>query len=272
MRSIGHAVLAGALLTATANAARSQQGVIPSHPALQDRFYFAAGAFLPRSTTSVQVNSNTLGVGTDVEFEHSLGMQESKTVPDLYGRYRFGNRWRVEAEYFELNRNGQRTIDRDIQYGDKVFPVNAQVSSKFDFADVRISVGYSFFRTVDKEIGVGLGAHVASYDVSLTANALGTEAKNVTAPLPVVTGYGQFALTERWAVGARLDWLSLSYDKYEGKIAAMGLDVLYQPFRHVGFGAGFRSLYIDAKVKNTDRTAQFRQTLQGPLAFVNVSF
>jgi hypothetical protein len=127
-------------------------------------------------------------------------------------RWRTGNRWRIEAEYFQMNRTGNKTIDRTINWGDQTFPVNSTVSSKFDFSDLRLSAGYSFFRTKDKEVGVGLGAHVAKYDASLSGSFNGAplagESEKITAPLPVLSFYGQFALTDRWAVAGRMDRLA----------------------------------------------------------------
>lgn len=253
-------------------AAASAQEPIPDHAALRDRFYFTLGAFFPRTTTSAQLDSSRLGVGASIDFENALDMQSAKTVPLASGRMRFGERWRVEAEWFELNRNGDKQIDRNIQWGDVVFPVNTRVLSKFDFSDLRISGGYSFFRTKDKELGVGFGFHVAAYDVSLSSNATGGESQNVTAPLPVGSIYGQFALTERWAVSGRMDRFSLSYGKFDGSLTALGLDLMYQPFRNVGFGLGSRSLYISMDAQQNDRTLKFRQTFQGPVLYMNASF
>ena len=52
-----------------------------------------------------------------------------------------------------------------------------------------------------------------------SGNAVGTEQEDVLAPLPVISFYGQFALTERWAVGGRLDRFSLSYTQsFEGPL------------------------------------------------------
>jgi hypothetical protein len=155
---------------------------------------------------------------------------------------------------------------------DLVFPVRAQVTSKFNFSDLRLSVDYSFFKTLDKEVGVGLGLHVAGYDVSLTANLVGTQQEDLTAPLPVLNLYGQYALTERWAAGARLSRLSLSYDRYDGSLTSLEIDVLYQPFRHVGFGIGERSLDIKLNVSDGNTQRRFKQALQGPLFYMNVSF
>jgi len=244
----------------------------PIHPALHDRFYFSAGAFVPKTSTSAQLDSTTLGVGANIDFEQALGMTTQKTVPDIFARYRFTDRWRVEAEYFQLNRSGDQVTQNQIQWGDVTFPVNTQIQSKFNFSDVRISGGYSFFRTADKELGVGFGFHMAGYDVSLNSAAAGTESEKVLAPLPVLSAYGQFALTEQWAVGGRLDRFALTYNKYNGNITSIGLDLMYQPFRHVGFGLGYRSLNINLKATGDQVTGKFVQTFQGPLLYMNASF
>lgn len=271
MRYVSYPVLATALAGCMTVGAASAQPEIPAHPALNDPFYIGAGAFFPKTATSATLTSRN-GVGASVEFEDTLGMRSSDSVPAAFGRWRIGERWRIEAEYFQLNRNGERVIDRDIQWGENVYPVNSTVRSKFDFSDLRVSAGYSFFRTRDKEVGVGLGLHVAAYDVGLSANAIGNEEQDVTAPLPVLSVYGQFALTERWAVGARLDRFSLSYQNYDGSLGALGVDVMYQPFRHVGFGFAYRALFIDVEAEKSGRHLKADQSFQGPMLYMNVSF
>lgn len=262
-------LIAGVALAAVLTPAAAQD--IPVHPALTDRFYFALGAFFPKTTTSASLTSS-VGVGTTVDFEDTFGMRSSETVPAGLARWRFAERFRVEAEFFQLNRTGERMIDRDIQWGGNVYPVNANVHSRFDFSDLRVSAGYSFFKRVDKEVGVGLGLHVAAYDVSLSANAIGEEQQDITAPLPVLSFYGQFALTERWAVGSRVDVFSLSYENFDGSLTALGIDVLYQPFRHVGFGMSYRALAIKLEAEDAGRHLKTKQTFQGPLLFMSVSF
>ena len=269
--SLLRGAVAAAILGLPAVAAAAE-GIVPEHPALTDRFYFSAGAFFPQTTTSAQLQNSTTGFGANVDFENALGMATDKSVPIVSGRWRLGERWRVEAEYFQLNRSASKVIDRNITWGDTTYPINASVSSKFNFSDLRVSAGYAFFRRPDKEVGVGAGLHIAQYDVSLSANGSATESTSVTAPLPVLSLYSQFALTERWALSARLDRFVLKYDTFDGSITAVGLDIMYQPFRHVGIGLGTRSLYIDASAENNNRKAIFRQTFQGPLLFVNVSF
>jgi hypothetical protein len=272
MRTIRVAVT-GAILLVCVPLAHAQDAA-PIHPALHDKFYFAVGAFVPKTSTSAQLDSSTLGAGANVDFERALGITTQKTVPDAFVRWRFTERWRLEVEYFELNRNGDKILQQDITWNGQTFPIGAEVVSKFDFSDIRASVGYSFFKTADKELGVGFGFHVASYDAELSTstNGIGNQAAKVLAPLPVFSVYGQFALTETWAVGGRLDRFVASYDNYSGNITSVALDLNYQPFRHVGIGMAYRSLFIVAKAKGSDYTAQFNQTFQGPLLYVNASF
>jgi hypothetical protein len=271
MRHTVHTLL-GIAVIAAATAAGAAEGDIPNHPALYANWYFGAGVFIPKTTTQASLTSSTLGVGAVIDFEDTLGMDDEKSVPGFMARWRINHRWRVEAEYFELNRSATRGTNREIQWGDQVFPINTQLSSNFEFSDLRVSVGYSFFRTKDKELGAGVGLHVASYDASLSTATFGSDSEDVLAPLPVLTVYGQFALTDRWAVGARLDWLSLDYDKYEGDIRSLGVDLMYQPFRNFGLGIGFRSTVFDVTVSENNRDLKVKQNFSGPIFFLTANF
>lgn len=264
--------LFGVVVAVVTLSLHAEEDTIPVHPALNDTFYLGAGVYAPTTSTTARLNSNTLGVGASVDFEKTLGLESDKTVPSFLVRWRFTERWRVEAEYFELNRSGDKDLRTDIQWGDAVFPVGSQVTSKFDFSDTRASVGYSFFKTVDKELGVAFGTHVTHYNASVEANGIGAQGGAVTAPLPVLSAYGQFALTNEWAISSRLDRFSLSYDDYSGSITSMAMDVLYQPFRHVGFGFGYRGMFIELTVERDAWTGEIEQSYQGPLLFTNISF
>jgi hypothetical protein len=267
-----HLILPAAIAFAATAIAPAAAQQVPLHPALQDRWSFGAGVFFPSTATQASLTSNSTGLGTSIDFEDTFGMKRSDTVPTAYGRWRINQRWRIDAEYFQLNRSSERVIDREINWGDQTFPVNTSVSSKFDFSDLRVSAGYSFFRTPDKELGVGLGLHMAWYDVSLNSPSGGGEGQDVLAPLPVLSVYGNFALTDRWAVGTRLDRFSLSYDKFTGSLTNLALDLQYQPFRHVGFAFGYRGLFIKAEVEDDRVTGKFRQSFSGPMLSMNVSW
>jgi hypothetical protein len=246
------------------------------NPNLNDTIFLGLGAlYTAKSSTTAQLNSQKLGVGTIVDFQNTLGLGDTAWGPNVEFRWRMSERWRLEVSYFWLSLSGSKSIDQDIQWGDVVYPVNAQVNSKVNFTDLRASVGYSFYKTSDKELGVGLGLHTLGYWASLRSQTQGTEGTIAFAPLPVLSLYGGFALNEQWSVGGRLDWFSLTYQQYHGGITVLGLNLLYQPFRHVGFGVGYTGLFLNFSATSTGLGSfqgKLTQNLQGPTFYVTASF
>src|SRR5499427_11138255 len=120
------ALTVGAVLLVSLTPALADDA-IPSHPALTDKFYFEVGAFVPKTSTSAQLDSANLGLGANVDFERALGMTTQKVVPDAGFRWRFAEHWRFEAEYFELNRSGDKVISQDITWNGVTFTAGTQV-------------------------------------------------------------------------------------------------------------------------------------------------
>ena len=270
MRFFGWAALA-ALLSTFPLAGQADVDWGLNHE-FNDAFVFSLGASYFRTNGQAQLNSTTSGLGTLIDLQDTLGLSGEAAGPYASFRWRMSDRWRLEASYVWISESGSKSLNQDIHWGDVTFPINTDVSSKFNFSDLRTSVGYSFYKTSDKELGVGLGLHVLSYQLSLSSLNLGTEAGNVLAPLPVLSAYGGFALNEHWSVTARLDWLSLTYQQYHGGITSVGFDVLYQPFQHIGFGAGWRGLTVNFEATSGRFVGKLEQSLQGPQLFVTASF
>jgi hypothetical protein len=256
----------------TAAAAPAETETIPSHPLFSDRFIFELGGFYARSSTQASLSTAGGGGGVIVDFEDAFGLDERKLTTIGGFTWRMTERWRLEVEYFGLNRSATRTLANNVDWGSG-FTSGTTVDASFNFYDTRVSAGYSFFKRRDKELGIGLGLHVAGIKASVASTSGGTaEAADVLAPLPVLNLYGMFALTDEWAVRMRMDWLSLSYGDYTGDIRNTAIDVLYQPFRHVGFGLGMRGLILDVKIEDPGWTGRARTAYTGPAAFMTVSF
>jgi hypothetical protein len=244
----------------------------PQHRLLNDRFRLSLGGFRAESTTEARLSTASGGAGVDVNFEDLLGLDPIKLVGEGSLYWRFAERWRIDLGYFSLNRNGTRTLDTSVDWGGVTYPIGTSVTANYRLSDLRAAVGYSFFRRPDKELGVGFGLHKAGIETSLEAAGGAATSQSVTAPLPFVTLYGNFALTDSWAFSTRIDWLSLSYDKYSGGIRASAVDFVYQPFNHWAFGFGFHNLTLKLDVNNPDSKMQTRIVFQGPAAFVSFSY
>jgi len=151
------AVFAIPVSIATARAETPASDTVPNHPALNAPFSVMLGALYLESKTAALLTTASGGTGVGVDFEDVLGLEDRSLTGFGGFLWRFSGRWRVEAEYFRLNRNANRTLQTEIKWGGIVYPIGTDVSSTFNFYDARLGVGYSFFKRRDKEVGAGLG-------------------------------------------------------------------------------------------------------------------
>ena len=264
--------LFASLAVATARVEAASTEAVPDHPALNDRFAFQLGAFYANTSTQASLSGAAGGGGVAVDFESALGLDDRALIGLGGFVWRMTERWRLEVEYFGWNRSASRTLAEEIKWGDQTYPIGTTVNSTFNFSDTRVSAGYSFFKRRDKELGVGAGLHLAKIEASLQSGTNSAESADVTAPLPVLSFYGAFALTDQWAVRFRSDWLSLNYGEYSGGLRSSAIDVLYQPFRNVGFGLGMRTLVLDVTIDKPEWSGKAKSGFTGPAAYLTVSF
>ena len=126
--------------------AAGQEASWKVHPGLVDQWTFEVGAYIPTVKSTASLNSPTLGVGTTVNFEDDLDLADRDTLGQVLARVRLGERWRIEGEYFALNRSGARPVSKTINWGDKTYTIGTVVNSEFDSTIYRLSGGYSFVK------------------------------------------------------------------------------------------------------------------------------
>jgi len=260
------------LLLLSAPLLASAADEVPKHGLLNDKFRLSLGGFYAESQTQARLSTNSGGAGVDVSFEDTLGLEARKLIGEASMYWRFAEHWRVDLDYFSLNRSASRPLSADVTWGGNTYTAGTVVNSQFKISDLRAALGYSFFRRTDKELGIGVGLHSTALKASVDAAGIGAKSESVTAPLPFLSLYANFALTDTWALSMRTDWLSLAYDKYSGGIRATAFDIVYQPFKNVAFGVGLHTLTFKVGVDNPNSNLQARMTLQGPAAFMSYSF
>lgn len=261
----------GALVLARSVSA--QERTVPEHPMMTDRFFIGAGAQWTDSNVQASLNSTgTLGLGSVIDFEDNVGLDETNIVGLFMLSMRLSERWRIEIEYSKLDRDKEKQTMRTIDWGDLNIPVNTVTRATFNVEDARISVGYSFFRTKDKEVGIGLGAHYARIEAGLSTANFGSQFAKESAPLPVITLYAKVALTDRWLLGVRADRLSLDTGDIKGDVFSSALQFVYQPWRHfnIGFGYGITNFQLESISEDWRGKAQIEG--HGPGLFIGTTF
>lgn len=266
-------VMAGGLLSLARSAAAEEGNErIPDHPILSDAWYLSAGVLWAESNVTANLNSGAIGAGALIDFEDDMGLDESNLIGLFDARWHFTERWQLEVEYFKLDRDNEKQIQRVIDWGNLNIPIDGVAKGTFNIEDFRVSVGYSFFRTKDKEVGVGIGAHVAKLEAGLSTLNFGSEFASQTAPLPFITIYARMALTDRWLLSVRVDRLSLDTGDIDGKVFSSGFDVIYQPWQHFSIGLGFRDINFQVSSTSDDWRGKAQIQQSGPALFIATSF
>ena len=84
-----------------------------------DSFWGELSYFYPTITSTARLDlTSTSRPGTTIKLEDDLDLDDRKGTPYLTLGMRLGERWRLEFEYYQLNRSGARSIDRQIEWGD----------------------------------------------------------------------------------------------------------------------------------------------------------
>lgn len=245
-----HALAAVAALCCLAGTARAEGP--------QDNFWGQLEYFFPTIDSTARMDfPNTNVPGTEVSLEDELGLDERKGTPYLLLGMRFAENWRIEFEYYELKRTATRSAARDINWGDITFPVSASITSKFDSTIYRLTGGYSFYRTPQAEAGVSFGLHVTDFVLQLSGQGNGPngsgsfqrDERDQLVPLPTLGLYGSYAFSDQWMMRGRVDYLTLEYEQYDGKLANWLLSFDWRVAKNWGVGAGYR--FVDYKVESS---------------------
>ena len=208
------------------------------------------GYFLTSLDTSLRFGT---GVGIDIDAEELLGMANTESVFRLDGFWRFSKnqKHRFEINWFSLNRNGSKTIGRDIiiegpEDKEIIIEAGTTVESKFNIDLYQGTYSYSFLLDDRVDLAVKAGLYVAPIEMELIAGGL-LEAEGretFTAPLPTIGLRTDISITPKWFLRSGTNVFYLKYDDYVGYILSANGSIEYKPMRRIGFGTGFDILHL----------------------------
>jgi hypothetical protein len=247
----------------------------------QDRYWLGLEYFYPTITSTAKIDATaTARPGTSIRLEDELDLDERKGTPYIDLGMRLGENWRIEFEYYSLKRSASTTIARQIDFGDTTFPVGANLNSEFNSTIYRLTGGWSFVRTPKAEAGLGFGLHITDFETQLSGIGTGMlggtgfqrEAHDQLVPLPTVGLYGTYVVTPQLLLRGRVDFLSLKYQDYDGRLLNLMAALDWRFTKNFGAGVGYR--YVDYKLEatKTNFTGEINYTFKGPTIFVNVAF
>jgi hypothetical protein len=253
---------------------------ICAYPALSaddpqsSRFFLMAGGFWPDIDTTIRADGNGGRIGTQLDFESDLGLDDRDALPTAGAGMRLGGRHYIDVLYFKLARDGSHPIDIDISFRDQEFSRHTVIDSSFDTEVIRFSYGYAFIDN-DKHLLMGqLGAHYTKVTAGLrrdNAGAVGVEATS-DVPLPVIGLAYQYRFTPRLILDTRAQIFRLEYDNIEGALNNLSASLQFAFNRHFAAFVGYNYYSIDVDADADHWKGSFDFTYRGPWAGLTVGF
>ena len=238
------AALAGAS-AAVAQEAESEPEREPNQ--LYQRFRLEVGAFGAFFGTSLRLGSEELGIGTEIDLEDDLGFDTRKFDWRAGGYVRLGKRHRISYGYFSLSRNSTQLLDEEIEFGDEIFPIDAEVNAEFQTQFALLGYAFSFLAREKVEIAIGLGLSAMFTKVGIEAiGSVGDEdIDGVTERTSATWPVGSLGLEVNWAplsrmiVHGRAGGLYVSVSTITASVGDANAAIEYFFTRGFGVGAGY---------------------------------
>jgi hypothetical protein len=255
-----------ALLTLALLGNLSCTALAAENEVVRDRWGVAGGAFfIQNAETVISLNALNGAIGTTIDLNKNLGMDDEYDTVKLEGYYRFNNHHAIVVDWYDIERAGQRTIDIDIEFGDFMFMANADITSQFDTQIFDVIYRYSFYNTEKVELAVLGGLHITSIDVSLQeVGGPGLfESASATAPLPVLGFHMRYNFLPKLSV--TFDWktLELEIGDFGGNFRDTSLVVEHRTFKNLGFGFGLQRFNVNLDAEDGQFSGSFENQWDG---------
>ena len=232
------------VVLATARPAAAEKDYEP----LFDHFNFRLEGSLVQMATEIRLDSEELGLGTTLDFEDDLDLDGSKLIPSLSFEWQIARRHKLGVRWQDISRDSTAQALEEIQWGDEVIPVDADVFLIFDIT--QYFVDYAYYPWVKERWAAGFGLGVRVMELSATlaweqADLEGsTEAKG-TGPLPYLYFEYRRLLSDHWRFRGGLGWLAVEIEDIDGSQYVARADIEYLMGRHWGFGGSLNYSAVD---------------------------
>jgi hypothetical protein len=222
--------------------------------------------------TTLRVDSDSLA-GAVLDLEDTLGVDDSSSVGRLDGHYSFSRRHRVDFTYYDIRRDGTRTTQDDINFGEITIPAGSGVETDFGTRIIKLAYRYNFVADTRTVIGASFGFHTMGLDIAMKTTA-GTlqESFNQALPLPVFGLHGEYALSEKWRMLASLEIFRIDLSPFEGFLSDQRLAIEHDTWEHFGWGVGTNSFTLDAEAEgNGSLSADVEYAFSGIMLYLRGS-
>ena len=116
---------------------------------LSDRFQLILGGFWPDKSLALSVNGSD--PNEEIDFDESLRREDDELTFNGSFRWRFGEKWSLWAQYWEITDKGGYVLDEDVEWEDLVFKQGSFAETGLDMSVARLFFGRVFHSRPNQE-------------------------------------------------------------------------------------------------------------------------
>jgi hypothetical protein len=250
----------------------------PMHPLLTAKYSLAGGVFFPEKEFKIRVYGQL--PGDEIDFGEAFKLSEDDSTGALDLRWRFGEKWSLFSQYWQLSDSAKATLQEDIRWEDVVFGEGTFAEATTDLKLARIFFGREFSSSSRHEFGLGAGLHWLEIGAGIKGQILTdlgdtelySDSVEADAPLPNIGAWYIYALSPDWALNLRADWLSASIGDYSGGLTNIGAGIDWSFSKHFGIAASYLFFRLDVDVSKSDWRGGTELTQRGPYLRLRASW
>jgi hypothetical protein len=258
-------------LTLAAQHARADDYVSPT----DDKVRITLGAMHVSSSTTLRADSTAQTAGTVLNGEDQFGLDSSDWEPKFQAMVRVATRHRISFDYFTLDRSGSVVVDKPITFRDVTFQPDDPLQTKLSLRTLGITYEYSFWHSEKLELAATLGVHateIAARAEVQTQTRHIIQTDNQAGPVPTVGIDATWAISKRFYVDGRVQYLSVHVNNLDGSLGFYTFDALYRYRPNVSIGLGYTDVTAHLESMKSSQAGLFDFKSQGPEMFVRVAF
>ncbi len=251
---------------------------------LFDKFNFKLAGSWVRMSTVVRLDSESLGEGTTLNFEDDLDLGKNETIPTLAFDWQIARKHKLGVRWQDIDRDSSAQALTEIQWGDEIIPVNADINLSFDIA--QLFVDYTYYPWGDERWAFGFGGGLRVMELSTTLEYReeneeiegSTDAKG-TGPLPYLYFEYRTLFSDNWRFVTGLGWLYVEIGDIKGGqwIGRAGIEYLLGNRWSFGGALNYATIDVDWTGVETEEsesllTAAIKMDIHDFTLFARVRF
>jgi hypothetical protein len=210
-------------------------------------------------------------------------MDEDQSGALLGFEWRIAERHRVGATWSSFSQTATRVIDEQITIGDEVYPVDAEIRTKWSIDLIPITYSYSFIKSESNELAATFGIHWDKISLSLNGSTslsdddiTASTSHSADLPLPLIGIRYDHHFSDNWSAGLGASYFSIEFgeDTLEASGSLYNIRA-YTEYRFKGrYGAGLAvdAFGLDIEADKPRLTGEYKYDYWGPQLYLTLRF